>query len=751
MYSMRHTNAHAENRSFGTGSSYVVTVTQTGYEPLRIPAVVVKPGSNTFDFPISFTSRGPTVRGTVTDRQSGKPIHLTTVGIESSAGLLARSDITDYTGYYSLLDVPTGDQVFRITAQGYQTKRYTNAVTDGLNMNILLDRSSTWSPPAEPSTGAPIARVAQPFIYLSNLAQSALLDASPSTGSGLQFIWRESRDNPGALDLIPAGSESLSQVTIGGFKVPGIYVFEVQVRSGTTVSPNTTATTIFAPGLAGNVHASPSDGLAGLPLATVRAYSAYDDALNWRGNFVDSKATDDNPVGDFSLDGLTAGTYWIVAQAQTGSGYKQYGPVRHRVNHSSAARQLQVNLSKDEYQLSGIITDTDTSMPLENVRMVIMPGSQTESFRTTTDAYGYYRLSAVPKGPQIVMLTKDGYRARVFFFDIPAGNTVFSRTMRRNTASPANLSGMVTADYHGIALPVANAEITLGDGLIRVFTDGSGRYEIRGLPPGDYFGTMRKEGYIPTDLGDLTLFTLLEGDNTIDKTLTFNDHGPVVRGTVIDQNGQPIDGVTISVLQPPAAAVQAKRPPSDGPDPTATVVSDPAGIFQMIGVPHGPRQLQISLPDGTTFTNEVEIYGSLDLVIPVAQATDDADGDGLPDAWEILYFGSIQNASPTDDPDGDRMTNLQEWLAGTVPTNALSRFQFSTVVRQPDGRAVLSWPSVDGRTYSLAWSTNVGITGSFSVLNASIPATPPINTYTDSMHTNSSRGFYQLRLNIVSP
>lgn len=46
----------------------------------------------------------------------------------------------------------------------------------------------------------------------------------------------------------------------------------------------------------------------------------------------------------------------------------------------------------------------------------------------------------------------------------------------------------------------------------------------------------------------------------------------------------------------------------------------------------------------------------------------DSDGDGLPDWWETLYFGSATSAGPLDDPDGDRLTNLQEFLAGTDPT-----------------------------------------------------------------------------------
>jgi arylsulfatase A-like enzyme len=47
----------------------------------------------------------------------------------------------------------------------------------------------------------------------------------------------------------------------------------------------------------------------------------------------------------------------------------------------------------------------------------------------------------------------------------------------------------------------------------------------------------------------------------------------------------------------------------------------------------------------------------------------DSDGDGLPDAWETLYFGSTTAADPAANPDHDDLTNLQEFQLGTHPTD----------------------------------------------------------------------------------
>jgi hypothetical protein len=49
----------------------------------------------------------------------------------------------------------------------------------------------------------------------------------------------------------------------------------------------------------------------------------------------------------------------------------------------------------------------------------------------------------------------------------------------------------------------------------------------------------------------------------------------------------------------------------------------------------------------------------------------DSDGDGLPDEWERAYFGDLRYG-PDDDPDGDGYTNLEEYNAGTDPTDPLS-------------------------------------------------------------------------------
>ncbi|MDA0989782.1 MAG: lamin tail domain-containing protein [Verrucomicrobia bacterium] len=57
----------------------------------------------------------------------------------------------------------------------------------------------------------------------------------------------------------------------------------------------------------------------------------------------------------------------------------------------------------------------------------------------------------------------------------------------------------------------------------------------------------------------------------------------------------------------------------------------------------------------------------------------DVDGDGLPDVWERMHFLSTDNpgGDPTNDWDLDHMSNLDELIAGTDPTNALDVFKLN--------------------------------------------------------------------------
>jgi len=54
---------------------------------------------------------------------------------------------------------------------------------------------------------------------------------------------------------------------------------------------------------------------------------------------------------------------------------------------------------------------------------------------------------------------------------------------------------------------------------------------------------------------------------------------------------------------------------------------------------------------------------------PVVVDPNDTDGNGFLDTWEMAHFGHL-GVTPNADPDGDGLTNLQEYQNGTDPNNS---------------------------------------------------------------------------------
>jgi hypothetical protein len=85
----------------------------------------------------------------------------------------------------------------------------------------------------------------------------------------------------------------------------------------------------------------------------------------------------------------------------------------------------------------------------------------------------------------------------------------------------------------------------------------------------------------------------------------------------------------------------------------------------------------------------------------------DSDGDGLPDAWETAYgFATNQLADAALDSDGDSMTNWQEYVAGTDPTDALSYLKIDSLTAA--GGAAIRFGVVSTKTYRVQFTDALG-------------------------------------------
>lgn len=134
-----------------------------------------------------------------------------------------------------------------------------------------------------------------------------------------------------------------------------------------------------------------------------------------------------------------------------------------------------------------------------------------------------------------------------------------------------------------------------------------------------------------------------------------------------------------------------------------TLMEFGAAEGQFANAPHGSR---IALLDSPV-TAQVD-YGPTTLRLVnfenAAPATDHIDP-----AWALRYFGHspLTDEEQQADPDGDGLTNLQEYLAGTDPLDPGSVLKIGHWARVAPDRFVLRFPCVENRSYTISVSSDL--------------------------------------------
>ena len=91
---------------------------------------------------------------------------------------------------------------------------------------------------------------------------------------------------------------------------------------------------------------------------------------------------------------------------------------------------------------------------------------------------------------------------------------------------------------------------------------------------------------------------------------------------------------------------------------------------------------------------------------------EDADGDGIPDAWERALISALGgNATLADinasgDLDGDGHSNLDEYLAGTYAFDPHDGFSLKLAMDK-SGRPIIEFLAIRGRSYSIETSSDL--------------------------------------------
>jgi hypothetical protein len=90
------------------------------------------------------------------------------------------------------------------------------------------------------------------------------------------------------------------------------------------------------------------------------------------------------------------------------------------------------------------------------------------------------------------------------------------------------------------------------------------------------------------------------------------------------------------------------------------------------------------------------------------------------------------------------MSDWNEYLAGTSPSNDASVFAVKGVTLVPGIGVEIQWSTSSNQTYMLERGANL-VSGEFTPLLENIPTTPPVNVHTDFVSGVTQGYFYRIK------
>lgn len=174
-------------------------------------------------------------------------------------------------------------------------------------------------------------------------------------------------------------------------------------------------------------------------------------------------------------------------------------------------------------------------------------------------------------------------------------------------------------------------------------------------------------------------------------------------------------------------------------DQNTTAADDNATALNSIYLTGGPGD---SFDDFTwTNTSGTATPGAINTGQLLSSPSADADGDGIPDWWEVLYFTNTAQ-SGTSDYDHDLLSNLEEYLGDTIPTSSNSFFEIGGILQRTN--RLISFLSSTARVYTFQFAVDPRTGDSWSNLQTDVPGIGALMTLSD---TNITSGrFYRVRV-----
>jgi hypothetical protein len=154
----------------------------------------------------------------------------------------------------------------------------------------------------------------------------------------------------------------------------------------------------------------------------------------------------------------------------------------------------------------------------------------------------------------------------------------------------------------------------------------------------------------------------------------------------------------------------------------------------------------INAGDNSSVTGTTDLDGNPRIVhgtVDIGAYEYQGSGSLISYAWLRQYGLPTDGSADYSDADHDGMSNWQEWLVGTDPTDAASALRVLPLVIAPPGVRLQWWSSTTNHVYFIERAIGLGTTPAFSLLT-NLPGRDVTMTFTDTTAPLDGAAFYRV-------
>jgi len=348
--------------------------------------------------------------------------------------------------------------------------------------------------------------------------------------------------------------------------------------------------------------------------------------------------TTTNGSGVYSVPDLAPVNYIVVVRA---TGFQEQ--FKGATVQTGATTAVNFSLQSDPGTISGTVTDSATTNPIEGALVEVFDGTILVGF-TDTDVNGDYTIASIAPGSYTVVARAADHQAQA-----EGANVVANTTTTVDFAldpNPGTIAGKVTNASTGVGIPGATVLVFDSFTLIAsLLTDTNGDYSVSGLAPDRYIVVADAQNFEIEAIG-----ATVTSNNTTTVNFALDPNPGIISGTVTDAaTTDPIAGATIEIF--------------DRTVLIAVAITDPNGTYQVIDlapgdyfVVAGKDSYQIQFAAATVLSNETTTVNFALISDPgtiSGTVTDASTTDPIPNATVAVFQGTTFIHFELTDSSGD--------------------------------------------------------------------------------------------------